>query len=173
MFRYKKEPSADERPGFGSDPIRQLTRFQGSTTLALIQLMFAGVFDRFPNLRIYFAETMLGWLPYTLEQIDDIYERSRHWAESYYGLEPLARPPSEYIKEHALWGFLRDPIGVELRHRVGVQNGIWGSDFRHSAGDWPNSQKVIEEIFAGVPDDERYAMLAGNAVDFFGLDNEI
>jgi predicted TIM-barrel fold metal-dependent hydrolase len=55
---------------------------------------------------------------------------------------------------------------------VGVKNALWGSDFPHSAGDWPQSKKVLDELFANVPDDERYAMVAGNAVDFFHLDNE-
>jgi predicted TIM-barrel fold metal-dependent hydrolase len=47
---------------------------------------------------------------------------------------------------------------------------MWGSDFPHSAGDWPNSRRVIEEIFKGVPEDERRRMLAGNAVEFFHLE---
>lgn len=170
IFRYKREPS--DVPAFGNDPVGQLTRFQGNSTRNIIQLAYAGVLDRFPRLRVYFAETMIGWLPYSLEQIDDIYERSRYWAETYYGLEPLPRLPSDYIRKHAAWGFLRDPFGVEMRHRIGIRNAIWGNDFPHSAGDWPNSRKVIEETFAGVPEEERYAMLAGNAVEFFGLDNE-
>lgn len=171
VFRYQREPK--EVPAFGNDPVGQLTRFQGSSTRNIIQLAFAGVLDRFPALRIYFAETMVGWLPYSLEQVDDIYERSRYWAESYYGLEPLARTPSDYIRKHAVWGFLRDPAGVRFRHEYGVENAIWGNDFPHSAGDWPNSQKVIDEMFASVPETERHAMLAGNAVSFFGLDNEV
>ena len=72
-----------------------------------------------------------------------------------------------------LWGFLRDPFGVQVRHQVGIHNVMWGSDFPHSAGDWPQSQKVLGELFDDVPEDERYAMVAGNAVDFFHLDNEV
>lgn len=170
LFRYQKEPS---EAGFGADPIRLLTRFQGSSGQHLIQMMFSGVFDRFPTLRFYFAETMVGWLPYTLEQVDDIYARSRYWAETEYGLEPLPKPPSEYILKHAVWGFLHDPFGVRMRHDYGVHNAIWGSDFPHSAGNFPRSRDIIDEMFGDVPEDERYAMLAGNAAQFFGLDNEV
>jgi len=46
---------------------------------------------------------------------------------------------------------------------------MWASDFPHSAGDWPYSSRVLEEIFEGVPDAERKAMVADNAVDFFHL----
>jgi len=171
VFRYKRTPS--DVPAFGADPVDQLTRFQGNSLRNIMQLAYGGVLDRFPRLRIYFAETMVGWLPYSLEQVDDIYERSRYWAETYFGLEPLPRLPSDYIRKHAVWGFLRDRAGVRFRHEYGVENAIWGSDFPHSAGDWPNSRRVIDEIFEGVQEDERYAMLGGNAVDFFGLDNEV
>ena len=78
--------------------------------------------------------------------------------------------PSEYIKEHCLWGFLSDPVGVEQRDCVGADRILWGSDFPHAASDWPNSHRVIEGNLAGVPDDERRLIVAGNAARFFHLD---
>ncbi len=137
-----------------------------------VQLALAGVFDRFPNLRIYFAETNTGWYPSAMELLDDQYERVRHWGARLYGMEPLKRKPSEYIRDHCYYGFTKDFLGVELRHKIGVDRVMWASDFPHGAGDWPHSLELIDDMFAGVPDDERYAMLAGNAVDFFHLDNE-
>jgi hypothetical protein len=47
---------------------------------------------------------------------------------------------------------------------------IWGSDFAHATGDWPNSQKIIGETFAGVDAEERHKMVMGNVVRFFKLD---
>jgi predicted TIM-barrel fold metal-dependent hydrolase len=46
---------------------------------------------------------------------------------------------------------------------------MWSSDYPHITSDWPNSWKTIESSFAGVPDDERHAILAGNAQRIFGL----
>jgi predicted TIM-barrel fold metal-dependent hydrolase len=46
---------------------------------------------------------------------------------------------------------------------------MWASDFPHLESDWPNSKRVIEENFAGVPEDEKYKMIVGNAVKFFHL----
>jgi hypothetical protein len=112
---------------------------------------------------------MIGWIPYFLVQLDDNYERTRHWAEKFYGLEPPPRPLSEYIRAHCWWGFLKDPIGVEMRHRIGVEHVMWGSDFPHSAGNWPHSRKLIDQMFAGVPEEERWRMTTGNAVEFFHL----
>ena len=47
---------------------------------------------------------------------------------------------------------------------------MWSTDFPHAETDWPESQQVIQEMFAGVPDDERYRILAGNVIEYFHLD---
>jgi len=86
------------------------------------------------------------------------------------GLKRLSRLPSEYLKEHALWGFWDDPIGMELRHHIGVDRIMWSTDFPHIVTRWPNSRKLVEEQFAGVPEQKKDAMLAGNAVKFFHLE---
>lgn len=167
VMRYKRQPPDLE--SFAVDPVFNLVRFAGENALNAMQLVMAGVFDRFPRLQIYWAETMIGWIPYFLTQLDDNWPRTRHWAERFYGLEAPARPLHEYLQDNCWWGFLRDPFGVEMRHRIGINRVLWGNDFPHSAGDWPHSQRVIEEIFAGVPEAERRQMVAGNAMEFFHL----
>lgn len=167
VFRYARRPPEVE--SFGVDPVFNLVRFAGESALNAVQMVMAGVFDRFPSLQIYWAETMIGWIPYFLTQLDDNWRRTRYWAERFYGLEPPLREPGEYLLENCWWGFLRDPFGVEMRGRLRVDRLLWGNDFPHSAGDWPHSGAVIEEMFANVPDDERDLILAGNAVRFFNL----
>lgn len=165
-FRYKRDPGD---VGFGADPVGVLTRFGGRNALNAVQLMLAGVFDRFPKLGIDWAECQVGWIPHFLEQIDDTYERSRHWMVRDFGIEPLARKPSEYMREHCWWGFMCDPFGVRVRHEIGIDRMMWESDFPHSAGDWPHSRGLIERMFVGVPEEERHKMLVGNAAEFFRL----
>ncbi len=133
-------------------------------------MVMSGLFDRFPELEIYFAESQVGWVPIYLEQMDHNYNRHRHWAEEIYGLKPLKQPPSEYIKQHILWGFFDDPIGIKLRHEVGVDKIIWGGDFPHVESDWPNSGATLARQFEGVPEDEKALMVAGNAAQFLHLD---
>jgi uncharacterized protein len=170
VYRYSQTP---DRAAPGRDPVSLLVRFTSDNALAPLQLAFAGVFDRFPKLRVYWAETQVGWLPYCLSQIDDNYERNRYWAERDWGMQPLKCKPSEYLRERNLWGFMKDPLGVRLRHDVGVKALLWGSDFAHATGDWPESRRVIDETFVDVPADERYAMLAGNAIEFFRLKDTV
>ena len=147
-------------------------RFCSDAPFAPIQMAFAGVWDRFPNLKIYWAETQIGWLSYTLWQIDDHVDRYGHLWNSLWGLELLKRPASEYIREHCLWGFLDDPIGVANRDAAGIDNLLWGSDFAHAASDWPHSREVIEKNFVDVPKEERDRMVAGNAIRFFHLEHQ-
>ncbi len=167
VFEYTKSPKG---LGFGTDPVKLLTRFGGGVAQNPIQMIFSGIFDRFPTLRIYWAETMIGWIPYFYEQLDDIYERCRHYALREYGLPPLKRKPSEYVKGHCLWGFLHDPWGVKIRNEVGLKNAMWGNDFPHSAGNWPHSLEILDEMFAGVSAEDKSRLTCRNAIEFFHLD---
>jgi predicted TIM-barrel fold metal-dependent hydrolase len=166
LFKYDKNPG---EVAFGGDPIRVLTRFGGNSGLNAIQLLLSGVFDRLPKLKFYWAETQIGWLPYYYEQLDDVYKRSKHWMVKYFGLKPLDREPSQYMREHCYWGFIYDAIGLRLRYEIGVDKIMWGNDFPHSAGDWPNSRRIIGDLFAAVPEDEKVKILADNVADYFHL----
>jgi len=48
---------------------------------------------------------------------------------------------------------------------------MWGSDFPHQESDWPESLKIIDKNFAGVPNEEKEKMVRANAVEFFRLGN--
>lgn len=167
-FLYEKEPGTDAI--HQRDPFSYFFRFTNDAMKATTQMAFAGVWDRFPSLEIYWAETMIGWLEYALWQIDDHYDRYIDMIHANWGLRHLERKPSEYIKERNHWGFLHDPVGVARRDCIGADKLMWATDFAHAASDWPNSMKFVAKDFAGVPEDEKQLMLVGNAVKFFHLD---
>jgi predicted TIM-barrel fold metal-dependent hydrolase len=148
---------------------RQAPHHSGSVEVS--QIIIAGVFDRFPELQIYWAENNVGWLPYFGEQIDKEYETNHFWAERQMGLPRLKRKPSEYLKENAHWGFFEDRIGMKLRHEIGVERIMWSTDFPHIVTRWPNSLKTLDAQMTGVPNDERRKMVADNAIKFFHLDH--
>lgn len=153
-----------------TDALSLLFSNSHSTPFGPMQLAYAGVFDRFPKLQIYFAETMAGWLPFSLFMLDDNYRRYQPMMRHFWGVDDLERQPSEYMKAHTQWGTLYDPVGIQQRDAIGTDRIMFSTDFPHAAGDWPNTNKVINDMFAGVPEDEKHAMLAGNSVRFWHLD---
>ncbi len=170
LLKYPREPEGEDKPP--TDLVQRLAR-QGpyhSGSLEAAQMVISGLFDRFPTLQIYWAENNVGWLPYYYEQIDHEYEVNRFWAERYLGLKPLKYRPSEYLREHAYWGFFEDRAGIKQRYEVGIDRMLWSTDFPHLVTRWPHSREYFEIQTEGVPEDEKYLLAAGNAVRFFGLD---
>jgi predicted TIM-barrel fold metal-dependent hydrolase len=135
------------------------------------QMIASGVFDRLPDLRIFFAETRLGWVPFWMEEADFWYERHRHWAQRYLGFQPLQRRPSEYIKDHFLFS-VQGPehVAIELRHHLGVEHIMFATDFPHIECEWPNTKPTLDSLTAGLSAEEKYQIVAGNVIDYFGLD---
>ena len=134
-------------------------------TMPLItELIFQGVFDRFPKLRMAAVETGVGWIPHFLEMTDDRYWRNRLWA----GVK-LRKVPSQYFRDHWLATFIVDRNGISVRHQVRVENMAWSTDFPHHGNDWPYSRKTIDGLFAEVPAEERRKIVCANAARFWGL----
>ena len=169
LFKYAKTPGVVQESR--RDPInRFITPFSPYAGREIVQLMFAGVFDRFPELQIYFAETNIGWIPNWLERMDAQYEKNHDWAEQLFDLPHLQRRPSDYVRDQVSWGVGYNPVGVSMRHYIGVDKILWYTDFPHPASDWPNSAMWLRENFVDVPEDERYKMIVGNVVKFFHLE---
>jgi predicted TIM-barrel fold metal-dependent hydrolase len=169
LFQYPREPEGERPP---DDFIERLYRHANPArcgSLTICQMVFAGVFERFPSLRIYFAENNVGWIPFYLEQLDAEYAKNHVWAERRFGIPRLTRRPSEIIKEHGYWGFYDDRIGIRLRDEIGVDHIIWGSDFPHVVTHWPNSRRMLDEQMTGVPPHERRRMECGNLLTFLGI----
>jgi predicted TIM-barrel fold metal-dependent hydrolase len=124
----------------------------------IAEMIFAGVFDRFPGLRMVANEVGAGWVPSLLQDLDDRYWRNRGWA----GVQ-LKRLPSDYFHRNWVVGFIRDPYGIRNRHDVGIENMVWASDFPHHINDWPYSRRIINEMSLGVPEEERRKLFCENA----------
>ncbi len=103
---------------------------------ALARLLFGGIGELFPKLKIVSVEGNIGWIPYFLERADRIYQRHRYWSR----LE-LPMPPSEYFRRQVYATFIQDRAGIRLRDLIGVDNLMWSSDYPHTDTTWPNSVK--------------------------------
>ena len=142
-----------------------------ASAMSLAQTILSGVFDRLPDLQIFFAETRLGWVPFWMEEADYWYERHRHWSERLLNWKPLQQRPSDYVRQHVHFSVQHvERVAVELRHHIGTDHIMFATDFPHIECDWPNTRPFAERLFAGVPADEAFRIAAGNMLEFFHLE---
>jgi predicted TIM-barrel fold metal-dependent hydrolase len=140
----------------------------------LWSLVLAGVFDRFPGLRLVLAEQGSGWVRGTLDVMDQHYRRiAQGGVGELRFLEPclLERLPSEYWDSNcAVTASFMHRDDCAQRHAIGVDHIMWGSDYPHLEGTAPFSREAVRRTFAGVPQPEVEAMLGGNAAHVYGFD---
>jgi predicted TIM-barrel fold metal-dependent hydrolase len=137
---------------------------------SLWQMIFGGVFERHPRLKLVFTEQRSSWVRETLRDLDSIYSNEL-WNEHRNGRLP--RTPSEYFAANcSVAASMMAAYEVDERHDVGVDRLMWGGDYPHSEGCWPRSQLSIRFAFANsdADDDEFRAILGENAVRIFNLD---
>jgi predicted TIM-barrel fold metal-dependent hydrolase len=80
--------------------------------------------------------------------------------------------PAAYMYRNIYWVFVVDSMEVKLRHEVGMNNLLWSSDHPHSFSHWPKTQKYLDGLMQGVPDDKRQQLLAGNAMRLYKIGSE-
>jgi len=140
----------------------------GHTLDVACDLLFSGIFERFPRLKMLLVEANIGWIPTLLEQADDMFRRYRWYTGA---VKEMTAMPSEIFHRNFWSTFMMDSVGVELRHRMNLDHILWSTDYPHSGSDWPDSRITIERQFRGVPKAEVKKMLHGNCKALYGLDH--
>jgi len=139
-----------------------LCLFQLSLANILTALMGRAVFEKYPRLRVVFGESGIGWIPYVLDRMDFEYE------DQYKDL-PLKMKPSEYWRRQCKATFQYDRIGTKLIDEMGAETLMWGSDYPHPDGIWPESEKYISEQFKELSPEVTRMITCDNAGRFYGL----
>jgi len=135
--------------------------------LSMCDMIFSGVFERYPRLTLAIVEFELAWAPNVLAAMDYTY-RERH-EEAIYRFKDGLRP-SDFFRRNVVLSFQEDAIGIRLRDVIGVDNMMWGSDYPHSESTFPRSREILAEILAGVPDDEQARIAGGTTARVYGFD---
>jgi predicted TIM-barrel fold metal-dependent hydrolase len=133
---------------------------------ALAELIFSGVFERFPDLRIGSVEHGLGWIPYFLDQLDFVY-RERPRREHWHRFRDPAALPSDYFHTNVFASFQEDRVGVRMRDLIGPEVMTWGSDFPHGESTFPRSREILAEVFDGVAPDDVRRIVCTNAAELY------
>jgi predicted TIM-barrel fold metal-dependent hydrolase len=136
--------------------------FQMNLVNILAAIVGAAVLERYPNVRIAFGESGIGWIPYALDRMDF------EWEDRFRDLG-LTMKPSDYWRRQCKGTFQFDRIGTKLIEDMGVETLMWGSDYPHGDGVWPESSKYIEEQFGHLPAEMTRKITCENAGRFYGL----
>jgi uncharacterized protein len=124
--------------------------------------IYGGVLEAHPKLRIVIGESGIGWIPYMLDHMD------LEWEDQFKDLT-LTMKPSAYWRRQCFATYQSDPIGIRLLDILGEDNVMWGSDFPHPDGIWPDSKTFIDRELAGVAATTRDKLICANAVRVYGF----
>ena len=135
--------------------------------MSLGHMIFSGVFERYPKLRVGSVEMELAWIPHFLQAMDFTYSQ-RAPRPGWRRFKGDARP-SDYFHSNIFASFQEDGLGIKLRDIIGVDNLMWGSDYPHIESTFPRSRQILEEILADCTDDEKAKITGGNAAKIYDL----
>jgi predicted TIM-barrel fold metal-dependent hydrolase len=135
---------------------------------AAADLVWSRVLKEFPDIRIALSEGGTGWIPYFLDRLDRTYDMHHRWTGQDFG----DRLPSEVFRQHFLTCFIADPVGVNLRHDIGIDNIAWECDYPHSDSSWPEAPEELAAVAAryDVPRDDLDKITHENALRWYSYD---
>ena len=159
-----REPNDAQMAKEYSLPYRaiKLTMFQMAGGEFLASIVFSGALERYPGMKFVLGESGVSWIPYVLQRMDDEYD------DKFYHLN-FSLKPSEYWRRQGYTTFQHETTIADLVHLVGEDNVIWGSDYPHNDGIWPDSRKLMEEDLGRLSEGVRRKITCENAGKLFGL----
>jgi len=160
VFMHPDNPAGTE--AMGSFGLRLVCGNPADTTLSLGLLIYSGVFDRFPNLKLCTCHGG-GFFPYHVKRFD------REFITGKQATRRADRPnapkcvsaPSAYLKNLYFDTLVYDVETLDfLRRKVGAEHLMLGTDFPYILGDWQGVDK-IEALTCS--ETEKRVILEGNA----------
>jgi predicted TIM-barrel fold metal-dependent hydrolase len=132
---------------------------------SLTDMIFSGVLERFPTLRIVVAENDIGWLAYYLLHADRAHLKLGHIAPT-----SLVMKPSEYFRRQIYATFMEDEVGLLTVPLLGADNFMWGSDYPHYESTWPKSREIIARQFGRESAETRAKITHDNSAALYGIE---
>jgi hypothetical protein len=157
----------------------------------ICQLIGGGVPERYPDLHFALIEFNAHWLGSLVGSMDKCWVTGIGqdpdwwlgvWDDSLPAAEqssmaqlfklnekwPYPLMPSEYVRRQFHVSFQDDPVAVACRHITGLSTIVWGNDYPHAEGTFRGSRELMDKLFAGVPADEKAAMVGGTLGGLLG-----
>jgi predicted TIM-barrel fold metal-dependent hydrolase len=149
-------------------PARLTMQFVNSAA-SMGEYLASGILGRFPNLKLYYAESQVGWIPYILDRLDDAWET--------YPFRHADRDPRE-IPSSFYWNrvyscMFKDRVGTRLLDLIGEDQVMFESDYPHGDGTWPHTPERARTVLCDLPQEVQYKILRGNAIRLLGLNLDV
>jgi predicted TIM-barrel fold metal-dependent hydrolase len=132
---------------------------------AFFELIFYGVFERYPKLRFVSVENEIGWMPFMLQQWDYYYNRFKK-----VNPPPITKNPSEYFSKQVFGTFFRDTVAGHNFEWWGQDNCMWSNDYPHGNSTWPESRKYIDRDLGHLPPAIRKKLVYTNVRNLYDID---
>lgn len=133
------------------------------TLLDCAALVYGGVPEKFPKLRVAFLECGCGWVPYWMDRMDEEWEKRRSEA-------PLLRAkPSEYMRR-GNWFYAAEPEESTLPYvmeRIGEDAILFASDYPHWDGNFPHMVSTVRGR-KDISDRQKDKIMRANAIRLYG-----
>jgi predicted TIM-barrel fold metal-dependent hydrolase len=137
----------------------------------LTYMIFGGVFERNPDLKVVDAEVNMGWIPFWAEMMVQGFDNQFYQAS---GGVHLARKPSEFLGENVFVTVLDDFTGFKL---IATDIAPWladvamfSSDYPHSVCLWPNTTRTAAELTEGLTEEHTRKIMSENARRVYHLE---
>jgi predicted TIM-barrel fold metal-dependent hydrolase len=135
-------------------------------------LLFSGVFERHPDLKFVVTEAAAYWIADSKWKWDQ-YMGGGHTTKKMAALleGKISKLPSEYFGTNLFAGAsTMSKEEIRRRHVLGLDAVMWGTDYPHPEGSWPNTAVKLKTDFCDVPVEETRQLLGGTAARVYGFD---
>jgi len=156
--------------GFGNGRLVGIASWLGyfSAIQPLTELIYTGLFERFPTLKFVHAEVDMGWVPFWGAIMDQIVRQHSYWVDW-----PMQSNPSTYIGKNVFVTGLDDVEGFRLAREgndLVARGAMFSIDYPHEITLFGSTQKVLAELTAGLDPGVKHAILAGTATKLYNLE---
>jgi predicted TIM-barrel fold metal-dependent hydrolase len=160
-FHVGENANVEHRSGSGGSLMTLLAPFRKPFG----QLVFGGVFDRHPNLKIVFAEGGIAWVPPALQDAEMIFDSFGNGDV----LDHMDLRPTEYWHKNCYATFQVDALGLKQLDIIGADRIMWATDYPHSEGTFGYGREAVRAIVEMTGADDARAILGGTAIEVFTL----
>jgi uncharacterized protein len=132
--------------------------------LACLAVIWGGVCEKHPKIRIGFLESGGGWIAPWLDRMD------RHFDDQGFNDSGLTTRPSELFQRNCWISF--EPVEGSLKvlaDYIGPNKIMWATDYPHPDGFFPGAPDMVKKQLEGLSPATKHGVLAGGAMAFYGL----